>query len=709
MIFQTRIPSPVLHLPVFIFVLLLPALGTVRATGNFFTPPEAPFVMSPSEEVFRVSIPEGSAESAQAIIDSARDGKPGALLMIHVSGKVVVRSNPLRLGTQMCLIIEPDGAVVASKSDQKTSKPATAASLISIDSAESVSVTSSGNTPAILDGGGLPIVAVSVKDSGRINLNHLAISGCGVAAISYAGRDPAVLNDAGSLTRSSIRHCGDGLRVEKSGGFMCMDNEFKDNTGTAVSIDSLNGVVAGNAFIRNKTAIRSSSDRGIIARNAFGGSEQAIDLTASSKGNLLSENRGLVKDLKISIAGSGHQLFQNTLPATVSLAPDAKETFVIANQNLQIDPAAPGVKFFDPPTLNRPHSNPVIVAAMGRIDIQVAGGKKPPSTPETKDAHARTVPVDLSVVEAELTKARTEHPGDVIVLHLEGEFVCKSPAGLELPPNSCLILDGRILADYNIPIEPPWEQAAPSTQVILLPKTGYCSVSGGKIDAGRQAFFPLNANTGSIALIEGVSLLAGTRDGINTTGRKASDPLFIYRCNVYGNNGRGIWSHVASRVHSIANICSGNFMDGIDLDAHAIDCTALFNVCNGNRRHGVFVEEAIQNNIVFGNQLDGNGTGVHVWNEKVKGNTGPNVIAANECSGNRRGIGVGGRADDRTADGNLFFNNVCTGNREEGILSGNSKARKNFFSQCVVSGNNKEDIKYNSGTFFLNTVDPKNP
>ncbi len=52
------------------------------------------------------------------------------------------------------------------------------------------------------------------------------------------------------------------------------------------------------------------------------------------------------------------------------------------------------------------------------------------------------------------------------------------------------------------------------------------------------------------------------------------------------------------------------------------------------RRHGVFIEEAISHNIVFGNQLNANHqAGVHVWNEEVVGNTGPNLIAATNATG----------------------------------------------------------------------------
>jgi nitrous oxidase accessory protein NosD len=243
------------------------------------------------------------------------------------------------------------------------------------------------------------------------------------------------------------------------------------------------------------------------------------------------------------------------------------------------------------------------------------------------------------------------------------------------------------------------------TQVVLLPKTGYCSLSGGTIDAGRQAFFPVNADTGAITLLEGINLTSGAREGVNTKGRNPAAPLFIYRCNVYGNRGRGIWSHAARRVHAIGNVCVGNNTDGIDIDAHALDCTALFNTCRGNRRHGIFVEEAVNSSIVFGNVLNGNtSAGVHVWNEEVKGNTGGNVIAANECRGNRRGVSVGGRAGDKTAHGNFFFSNACFENRLDGIWAGNMHATNNYFSQCTVGGNLGKPFLNPGAAFVLNAA-----
>jgi Right handed beta helix region/Periplasmic copper-binding protein (NosD) len=700
---QKRNMSSSLSTSFFLLALSFCPLLPAHSVEQFFTPPEAPFITGPKEQIHRVSLPAGTADAAQALIDAARKEKPEAVLILEPIGNLEVGTTPLRLGSKMCLQLSPSAGVTAGPN-------CSAPSLISIEKAEFVSVSSKGPGPATLDGGSKAVNAIQVIEGSRINVDQLNILRCAKTGIDYCGTTNVTsINEAASVTRCYFEKNGNALKVDQSGGFQCLDNVFKEQTETALSINSLNSMVAGNTFSGNKTDIQTSSDRGIITRNRFGKSELTLELTPASKGNLFSENHGTAKDLTISIGGETQQLFHNKLSASVKLAPGTKDVFLISNENLQVDPATPGLKFFDPPTLARPHTNSMIVAGMGRFDLPlIPGGKKDPK-PADKDKPPKIVPVDLTLVEAEITKARTAHPNDVIVIHLDGEYICKNPNGLKLPPNSCLLMaaDARILADHGIPIEPPWARAAPITQVVLLPETGYCSISGGKLDAGRQAFFPINANTGSIALIEGTSLIAGARDGLNTKARKATDPLFMYRCNVYGNNGRGIWSHVATRVHAIANVCSGNYMDGIDLDAHAIDCTALFNTCNANRRHGVFVEEAIQNNIVFGNQLDGNGTGVHVWNEEVKGNTGPNLIAANHCSGNRRGIGLGARADDKTAHGNLFFNNVCTENREDGMLCGNSKATENFFSQSVAYGNAKQDIGYSEKAFFFNVVDPK--
>ena len=667
------------------------------ASEKFFTPPDILFVLSPDEQINRVALVAGSVDEAQKLIDAARASTPGAFLMIDLQGTLEVKANPLRLGSRMCLRLSPTSTIQADKD-------ATASSLISIVDAELVSVVSAGPGLALIDGGKKQIVGISVNGGSRINFDQLAIVRCGLAGLDYKGKDAAAVNQAASVTRSQFEANGDGLRIDVTAGFQCLDNVFQNQTGTALTINSLTSIAAGNEFSGNKAAIVSSSDRGVIARNRIG-DVAALSITAAGVGQLVTENIGTAKDLQISLAGSTQQLFRNSLQGTATIAPDAKDIFLIGNTGLNVDPASPGLKFFNPPTYRQPHSDAVIVAGMGRFDLPVIlGGKLKKGNDEG------VPPVDISVVQEALNAASKDHPNDVLVLKMQGEFVSKTLAGLELPPNTCLILEGRILADLGLPLDPPWVRGEPVGQVIMLPKTGYSSVSGGKLDAGRQANHPLNAFKGSIAVIENVNITAGSRDGINTKARNKDHPLFIYRCNVYGNNARGIWAHVATRVHSIANNCIGNNTDGIDLDAHAIDCTALFNTSTGNRRHGVFIEEGVDHNVVFANLLNDNfAAGIHVWNEEVKQNTGPNVVSANECNGNYRGTSVGGRADDKTSHDNLFFNNVTRYNRLNGILAGNSRAKGNYFTQCVVGQNVQNDIVPHAAAVFFTTIDPTNP
>lgn len=705
-----------LQLGAFFSLLACPA----GAAEHFFHEPDAPFLVSSNETVERVMLPEMvaiapsllgkiigtetrttvAAAEAQAVIDAARAKNPDAVLVFETRGPVQVTDTPLRLGSRMFLQISSDGKILAADN-------CTAPALIEIKDAEAAAIFSPGPGIGAIDGRGKAVTGIRVAGGARINLDRLVVQNCGAVGVDYSGRDAASYNQAASVTRCHFSANGDGLKVANSGAFQCLDNEFENNTGTALVIDSPASVVAGNGFSGNKSAIRSASDRGVIARNSID-DEAALELTAESQSNLVTENIGTGAAHQLIIAGSTQQIFRNDLTGTATLDAGAKDIFLIGNAKLSVDPAAPGLRLFNPPTFGHPHKDPVIVAGMGRFDLPVITGGK---VQRDKDKEPGIPAVDLAVAQEALNLARTEHPNDVLVLKLQGEFVSRTPAGLELPPNTCLILEGRILAELGTPLEPAWDRAAEHSQIILLPKTGYSSVSGGKLDCARQAFFPINAKTGSVAMIEGVNIASGARDGINTKTR-SKDPVFIYRCNVYANGGRGIWSHVATRVHSIANNCVANNMDGIDLDAGSIEGTALFNTCTGNRRHGVFIEEGIRDNIVFGNTLNANlQAGVHVWNEEVDKNTGPNVVSANECNGNRRGTSVGGRDGAKTASGNFFFNNVCRENWLDGILAGNSQGKDNFFSQIIVGQNNEKDINNSASAapLFLNTTRTAKP
>lgn len=664
------------------------------ASEGFFTPPESPFLTNPTEKIRVLALPAGPVETAQALVNGARQASSDAVLVLHVSGQLLASSAPLRLGSRMCLVFDSGASITATVD-------ATARfhlrSLLQIDGAESVSISSRGAERGLVDGGGNLLTGIAVSKSGKVNIDGLLIRRCGGSAISYTGRSADALNDAGSVTRCRIEHCDTGLDASTTAGFSCLDNEFRLNRGPAIVVGSSRSIVAGNLLIENQTGLVSACDHGVVARNTFDGNATSLELTATSAGNLIAENRSLGKVAALKIGGHHNQFYGNDLQESVWALSGAEHNLLAANIRLDVGTSEPQSEFFDPPTFGNPHQHREIVPGLGRFDLAISGSSD------------KTEPTDLAAVRDGLIKARAEHPRDVIVLHLDGYYVSRTPEGLELPANTCAILNGCIRADLGTPPDPVYRKAEPISQVVRLAPDGYCSISGGTLDGGRQAFHGVNASGSSTAIIDHVDIRGSARDGIYTKGRGGEHPLFIHACTVSANGGRGIWMHVAGRVHVLDNVCAGNNQDGIDVDAHANDCTILFNVAAGNRRHGVFVEEGVTHNVVFGNQLSGNlRSGIHVWNEAVAGNTGENVISANVCRDNAKGVSVGGRAADKTANQNLFFNNVCLGNRDFGLSPGNSHAVGNFFSQSVIHGNGGQQVgTLGPDLFFFASPDSK--
>ncbi|MDF3129121.1 right-handed parallel beta-helix repeat-containing protein [Kiritimatiellaeota bacterium B1221] len=631
----------------------------------------------------QIELPAGNVSEAQRFIDRARRDHPEAILILKVGGDLWVGAQALKLPSRSVLLLSSDAGVRALAD-------ASASSLIQMEDAASVAVVSVGPGLAVLDGGGEAVAGIRVRGGKRMIFDRLLIRGCKGTGLDYAGADGGAVNEATSMTGCDFEGNGVGLRVKNTAGFICQNNIFREQSDVALDIESKSSVIAQNRFEKNGRSLRCGSEGSVITRNVFGDG-RVLELTPGSNENLISENVGSLKGQSLQLEGKGQQFFRNRFAEAVVEHSGGGDVYWVGNEGVRI-PEADHMKFFHPPTLSRPHRDPLIVAGMGRFDLEMRGGNR----------SKNELPRDLNEVQIRLDEARLNHADDVIVLWLQGEFVSRKPEGLQLPPDVCLILEGRIRADPGTELEPAWKADAPLTQVIRVPDQGVCAISGGTLDAGRQVFHPLNAAGGAVVLVEGMNLTAGARDGVNTKSRGQA-PLFLYRNRVFGNRYRGIWAHVAQRIHAIDNVCVGNGMDGIDLDAYASGSTALFNVSGGNGRHGVFVEEAVKGMVVAGNVLSGNqDSGVHVWNEAVEGNTGGNVIALNDCVGNARGLSVGGRSEEKRAEGNFFFHNRCRENRVNGIWAGNVHAKGNYFSQNVLERNLGDPVLEPEGAVYFN-------
>ena len=128
---------------------------SAHSAERFFTPPEAPFITSPKEQIHRIDLPAGTAEAAQTLIDRARKEMPDTFLLIQTSGNLEVGPTPLRLSSNMALHLSSSAGIVASPS-------CSAPCLILIEKSELVSISSSGSGAATLDGAGKSVSGIQI-------------------------------------------------------------------------------------------------------------------------------------------------------------------------------------------------------------------------------------------------------------------------------------------------------------------------------------------------------------------------------------------------------------------------------------------------------------------------------------------------------------------------------------------------------------------
>ncbi len=665
----------------------LPILALLSLTASqaaFYTPCEAPFVTSPDEALRAISL-SGDGSAAQRQLDAVRAAAPVAVLLVTIDATLTIDAEPLTLPARTWLRFRGRGGLLAAAH-------ATAPALLRT-SAAMVAVTGNGAEPARLDGAGRVPVGVDVA-GGPAHLDRLAVTGCSDAGVRYRGPGDNVRGEAGSVTRCRVTNCGVGIDVAEAAWTAVLDNESRANV-TGFRLGGAGTCALGNLAAGDGVGFELVGRLATVARNRSAQNRDGLRLGAESVQNLVAANRFESSTTADAVlAGTRNLLARNSFSGALVEEQPGPDNLVIGAAPR---PAATAVRWFDPPTFNDPHRRPSIVPGLGRFDLEVAGAPERSFAARLRLPPAERAPmVDLAVVQQALDEARAAHPNDMIVCRLKGLFESTSTAtGLSVPEHCCVILDGEIRDQRPVGESYPVED----TQLILLASKGYVSFSGGVIDGDGRAYQGLNAPGRNVALIDGLTVKNAGGNGICTKSHGGPAlPMVITGCSVVGSGIRGIWVHVCRAVHVLDCTASGNGLDGLDLDAYALECTALFNTCTGNRRHGVFVEEGIRDNLVAGNRLRDNlGNGVHVWNEAVVGNTGPNAIVANHCAGNSVGLSAGGRAADKTAFGNVFLNNVCEANRRAGIVFGNRFSGENYFGLQVFRDQPEIAVNWTGG------------
>jgi len=621
-----------------------------NAQAQVFKTPSMSFIENPNETIQELSFSNTSIDKVQTAINEARAKHPTDILRITLSGNFTITNNPFTVSSKTILLL--------NNTSLKATNATTAKALIAIEKSEFISIGCMNGT-ALLDGGNKSIEAISIQNSGKIHINNLQCINCKKGGINYLGRGQKVFADAGSITKSSFTNCGDtAISIVDAFHFIFTDNNITTaNVGIHLSADRV--AISNNSITKCSLGIDASSQYEAITYNNILNCGTAISLSEYSLETLVANNT--VKDNKIgfSIKSTKAKIYNNTCDNRIEVTGKGSHNLLYANKGISTTEGnLEGCDYFNPPLVGNMH-NDLIKLGKGRSDITIKGGA-------------------FSEIRAQLNKAHQAHAIDVIVAHLEGDFITVGNDSLLVQEDECLLLNGRIYGKGNV------------GKLISFSGNITASISGGHIDGdSTNGMICLMYITGGASVIvDSVKLTNAVREGI--TKRNSRVSTFIRGCTVDNCHGRGYWQLAADRMYAFNNIATRCNTDGIDLDAYTNNSVVMNNYSCNNRRHGVFIEEGASGHIVLGNTLDSNQTGVAFFNMEVKENhTAQNLVANNYCRWNNRGLQINAKEASKSTKDNVFFNNICTNNLEVGIagLYNNGNSTNNYIALNTASSN----------------------
>ena len=622
----------------------IPFLGISQM---FYQQPKMSYNQKASETITDLSFKNKSIEEIQKAIDKAHSHSD--ILRITLSGSFSVTKSPLKLADKTILFL--NNATI------KASNDATASSLILVEQEQFISISSTGN--GVLDGNNKNMKAIVVVNSGKTHIDNLEIKGCKDGGLVYLGKGIKEYADAGSITRSTIKDCGEvGISITNSFNFICEDN-IVSNSKTGIYLNADNVAVANNKIINNITGVKASSQYDAIAYNSITNCGTAVQLDSTCLETFVGNN--IVKENKVgfNLNSIKARVYNNDCDNRIEVTGHGSYNQLYANKGITLTEGNnSGCDYFNPPLLGNMH-NDLIKEGIGRWDIHI------------KDTL-------LKEVRSIIDQAHKAHTNDILVVHLDGTFTTSGETdSLKVLDNECFILNGTINGTGKV------------GKLITFSGSITSSFSGGTIDGnGTNGDASLVYITGASKVIfDSVTVINSKHQGI--TKRNSHEPTYIRGCTVqYGS--RCIWQLAADRLFAFENRCTNGLMDGIDLDAYTTNSVVMKNYSCSNRRHGIFVEEGATGHIVLGNILDSNRTGVSYFNMEVNDkHCSRNLIASNLCRVNDRGIQVNAKEESKSTKDNVIFNNVCTDNEDVGIggYYGGPRATNNYNAMNTMFSN----------------------
>lgn len=654
------------------------ALAGQGAQRILYTVPNSTFIEDPSgDNVVTINDTSGSIATLQTAMNNARNNNQNAVIAIHLLNGATysVSSASLVLASQECLI--GTGALIQAANASVT------VPLVQI-SAGSTNVSVAGGT---FDGNGANIYGIfAPSTAARVNIDKVTVRNCGQDCLQLNGNGNSAFDDEMTVTRcdvsGSLGHSG--ISIWNATQTTCVDNNCHNNSvgiwmgncgycnianntceSNSVGIDFNSGsddYIVNNSCIKNATGILANGSSTMIVSDLLA-SNTVAGINSGGGGNIYSDN----------LFGSGN--------ATNFIDDGSGDDIVAYKGALN----GSDQSYFYPPLINDQH-NTNIVNGMGRYDLT--------------DNSTTTI----DAVQNEYNAAASANPGDVIVLHLKGNYTIGANP-LTLGSDTCVLLSGTIQINSS---------TTASCAITASSGASYISVSGGVIDGGTSSP-PSNGRNGiyfsgiSMFQIDSVTL---QNFGNNTTRVGGSDviridhgntPRIVTRCTVNGGSARGIWVATSG----IRDIISDNAvtdvqMDGVDCDESTTASVVKFNHLYNNTRYGVFLEQSASYNLVLGNLCNYDASfDIACYNNSTtpRGATAFNSIICNSLLGDN-GLRNGSTGDGNsvTSSDNFFFDNTVMNANIQSQLYGS----QNYFSQNYM-GNSSLST---SGTeVFFNSPD----
>jgi parallel beta-helix repeat protein len=637
--------------------------------NGLYVPPENNFILDPSES--RVALELGSLplSEVQQQLDQARADNPDSPIVLTLTGIYRVSDTPLTLPSKTSLVLY---GTIEARPD------ATASTLISISGQSQVAIAG-----GLLEGNGANLSGIDIQNSTKINLDAVTIRYTGLDGIILKGAGNDVWNSGSVITRCEVVSAGgNGITIGSISQALALDNFVQGSRGVGIQMSAAYSSIVNNVSQANDVGILVDGNDNLISDNEIQGNRSG-GLRLSGASSKTAVIRNSVRDnsvVGIDLDGSNNLLYANALSNSLDLAEHIAGNWVVPRTGMSLQ--APLSQYFYPPTIDNRHSEPVM-NGRNRFDLNVDASASP----------------TISQVQQTYDSVRQQHPDDVIVLTLKGQFTLDD-ASLLLQSRTAVILDGAITAPFS----------SNAAQVITAANPSeYVSISGGTIElSGRSAegiFFPST----TMAYIDHVTVKNGgqrdVRAGKGMIHLARGGGYNILHANTVDNSGgRCVWTQNSNaRYVVLENYLTNCNQDGVDFDSSTANSLAIGNTSIDNVRYGVFIEQSDSFNKVYGNTATTRGVPgipgrlIGVYNNATssgtRGITDKNTIFCNSSDVISDGLRVGSIA---TATGGVaetahsfLFNNVAKNSRNNGILVDTQFPRsvQNYFSQTVLSGN----------------------